>query len=814
MQVSLDWLSEFVELPETDTLVSELTDSGIEVEEVLIPGSAVDGVVVARVASMEPHPDADKLKVCQVDDGSGELKQVVCGAPNVFEGMTVAYAQVGASLPEFKISKRKLRGVQSLGMLCGRSELGLEDEIDGLWELPSEGLELGRPVFTALKMTGALALGLTPNRPDLLSHVGVAREIAASTSGKLRSPKAMAVERGPATSQYIDVVLDSPEDCPRYVARLVRNVEIKESPQWLKTRLESVGLRSINNIVDITNYVMMELGHPLHAFDAAKLSHDGGKVELHIRKATAGETLATLDGAEHTLSENDLVIADRDKAVALAGVMGGANSEVDESTKDVLLEVAYFEPRGIRRTARRLGIHTDSSHRFERGVDPNALVKVIDRAAQLIGELAGGECCKGVIDEGQRQFPEVDTTVRYQQVGRVLGVSLAAETISHLLEPLGIRSVSKNEDSIRLSVPTFRPDIRREIDVIEEIARRYGFDQLEETLPSVGGRAGNDAFVGRLEDELSRVLRASGFDECINYGFGSPASFASSPIFGDESAVVTVLNALGENYSGLRTSIIPGLLENLRLNRRRGASSLRLFEIGHVFTQREDSSGLDEKDSLLPDERPAVAIVMGGGRYDGRWFEGSEEIDATDLLGVFERIAQLVGYQAADLKPLELSTLSPTCSAAIVLKNGAHVGALGQIHPRLLKTLDVQGPVFALELDLNHAKTHEDTSTYQPLPRFPGTRRDVAVVAPKVMPSATIQDFIREHSSHELPNEWVENVRLFDVYDGKGVEDGMVSLAYAIHYRASDRTLTDEEVAPAFEHLLGSIREKLKLEIR
>ena len=440
-------------------------------------------------------------------------------------------------------------------------------------------------------------------------------------------------------------------------------------------------------------------------------------------------------------------------------------------------------------------------------------MKVIDRAAQLIAELAGGECCKGVVDEGQRQFIETDVSVRYQQVDRILGVSLAPETISHLLEPLGIRSVSKNEDSIRLSIPTFRPDVKREIDVIEEIARRYGFDQLEETLPSVGGRADADSFVGRLEDELSRVLRASGFNECINYGFGSPESFAASPIFGEQTEVVKVINALGENYSGLRTSMIPGLLENVKLNRRRGAESLRLFEVGHVFTPRKDISGLDEKDSLLPDERAAVTVVLGGGRYDGRWLQGGEEIDATDLLGVYERVIRLIGYQAS-LKPLELSTLSPTCSAQIVLADGRVVGALGQLHPKYLKRFDIQGPLFSLEIDLSAVGSRESEANYRPLPRFPGTRRDVAVLAPKTMASSEVKSFIKANAGFELPKEWVETVRLFDVYDGKGVPEGMVSLAYAIHYRAADRTLTDDEVSPAFEHLLSSIRDKLKLEIR
>lgn len=812
MQVSLDWLGEFVELPNTDTLVAQLTDAGIEVEEVLIPGQGVNGVVVGRVESVEQHPDADKLRVCQVDDGSGELRQVVCGAPNVREGMYAPYATVGAELPDFKISKRKLRGVVSLGMLCGRSELGLEDEVDGLWELP-DNLELGTPVFQALKLTGSLVLGLTPNRPDLLSHIGVAREVAAVTGGKLRTPNAIAVERGPASGQYVTVDIEANEACPRYAGRFIRNVKVGPSPQWMKARLEAVGLRSINNVVDVTNYVMMELGHPLHAFDAAKLASTNGKVELVIRTATEGEKIATLDGSEYELKADDLVIADSEKPVALAGVMGGANSEVDETTTDILLEVAYFEPRGIRRTGRRLGIHTDSSHRFERGVDPNALIKVIDRAAQLIGELAGGECCKGVVDEGQRQFTETDVSVRYQQVERILGVTLPAETISHLLEPLGIRSVSKNEDSIRLSVPTFRPDVKREIDVIEEIARRYGFDRLEETLPSVSGRSDIDNFVGRLEDELSRVLRASGFNECINYGFGSPASFSSSPIFGEGAEVVKIINALGENYSGLRTTMFPGLLESVGLNRRRGAESLRLFEVGHVFTTRKDKTGLDEKDVLLPDERAALAVILGGGRHDGRWFEDGEKLDATDLLGTYERIVHLVGYDAA-LRPIELSTLSPTCSAQIVLSDGRAVGALGQIHPKYLKKFDIQGPVFGLELDLSAVGDRQSKAKYKPLPRFPGTRRDVAVLAPKTMASSEVETFIYNNAGFELPNEWVETVRLFDVYDGKGVPDGMVSLAYAIHYRAGDRTLTDEEVSPAFEHLLVTIKEKLKLEIR
>jgi phenylalanyl-tRNA synthetase beta chain len=811
VQVSLDWLADFIDVPPLHTLCDLLTRAGIEVEAVQNPAARVSNVVVGEVVEVSAHPNADRLKVCEVFDGS-ERFRVVCGAANVAQGQKVALAHVGAVLPAFKVELRAIRNVESSGMLASRAELGLEEKSDGIWILPADRV-LGTPALSEQIEPPVLTLGITPNRPDLLSHIGVAREVAAATGKRLLAPPWRLTEKGPDGSSLCRVVIEDTTGCKRYIARVVRNLKLGPSPAWLQARLLRIGQRPINNIVDATNYVLFETGQPLHAFDLARLGIENKLPTIKVRAAKPGEKLTTLDGVERALDPDDLVIADAQRPLALAGVMGGGDSEVNNDTTAVLLESAWFEPSRVRRASRRHGLRTEASHRFERGADPGMTQRAIDRCAQLLAETAGGEVAKGDVEVAVKAEPPREIQFRLNRLSQILGVALPSETIVQLLDPLEIRCVARSEAGLRFQPPSFRPDITREIDIIEEVARRYGFDQIPERLPDASGDFSYLPVPPTTLERVRQTVLASGVDEVVTWGFGSPTEHESYCAPGESP--IRIANPLGEELSALRVSLLPGLLSVLGHNQRHGATTVRAFEIGTTFHPRTPAPGEDERDRHLPREVRRLGLVMWGGRHSGRWYERGERIDFSDLAGVIENVADQVGVGAAiERRPAALPAMHPNAGAELTWQ-GTGVGFAGQLHPDRVAALGLVGPVLVAELDLDTlVSTPVVTRAFEPLPRFPGTRRDIAVVAPRTIAAEKIRQFLQENAGGDMGISVVERVRLFDVYGGKPIPETHVSLAFAIDYRNAARTMTDTEVNAAFDAVVEGVRQTFNVEVR
>jgi phenylalanyl-tRNA synthetase beta chain len=812
MEISALWLSEFVELPPLEQLVARLAGAGMEVEAVRDPSTSVAGVVVGLVEACEPHPEAERLKVCRVFDGN-ERFQVVCGAANVRVGLRVAFAKPGARLPGLAIVARQIRGVLSAGMLCAKDELGFGEKEGGIWVLPAEA-PLGSDAMAQAQVGPSLTLATAPNRPDLLSHLGVARELGAATGKRLKSTLYRVTEQGPDVSSLARVVVDDAAGCKRYLARVVRNVKVGPSPEWLKSKLEQVGQRSINNVVDATNYVLLELGQPLHAFDLAKIGVEANLATVRVRRAKAGESLKIIDGTIVKLDPEDLVIADATTPMALAGVMGGADSEVSAETTTVLLESAWFDPSRVRRTARRHGLRTEASQRFERGADPGMAQKAIDRCAQLLVEIAEGVVAKGTVEVAQKAEPPREVALRLARVPRLLGIELSAEDAVQLLEPLEIRCLSRNETTLRFAPPSFRPDLVREIDLIEELARRHGYDRIPETLPGQGGPYFSETVRERPEDLARRVLIPAGLSEIVTFGFGSPERF--STFVPEGAGLVSIQNPLGAELAAMRTSLIPGLLTVLVHNQRHGQKHVRLFETGTVFyTPPSPRTVADERERELPYEERRLGLLLSGGRAAGRWFERGESVDFSDLAGVVETLTDVFEPAGSAVRrPLTgTSTMNPNASAELVIGDEV-AGRIGQLAPSLLRAYEADGPVYVAELSLAVLAGRRRTVRAQPLPRFPGTRRDIALVAPKEIAAETLRRFLLEHAGGKLGSEVVENVRLFDMYTGKPIPETHVSLAFAIDYRNKERTLTDAEVAEAFMAVQAELRSRFPIEVR
>ena len=800
MQVSLDWLADFIEVPPLATLCDLLTRAGIEVEAISDPAARVSNVVVAEVTEAAAHPNADRLKVCEVFDGS-ERHRVVCGAPNVAVGQKVALARVGALLPKLKVERRVIRDVESSGMLASRAELGLEEKSEGIWVLPAD-LALGTPVVSAATEPPVLPLGITPNRPDLLSHIGIAREVAAATGKRLLAPPWRLTEKGPDCGSLCRVVVEDPASCKRYVARVVKNLKLGPSPTWLADRLVRIGQRPINNIVDATNYVLFETGQPLHAFDLGRLGVENKLPTIKVRSARASEKLTTLDGVERDLDPDDLVIADAQRPMALAGVMGGGESEVGSDTTSVLLESAWFDPARVRRSSRRHGLHTDASHRFERGADPGMTLRAVDRCAQLLSEIANGEVAKGTVDVAAKPEPPREILLRLKRIPQILGVSLPTENVVQLLDPLEIRCVARNEGGLRFQPPSFRPDVTREIDIIEEIARRYGYDQIPERLPDASGDYAYEPLPSTALERVRLALLAGGVHEVVTWGFGGPSA---QQAFGPSGETpVRIANPLGEELSVLRMSLLPGILTVVGHNQRHGAQSMRAFEIGPTFHPRPPVEGEDARERGLPHEVRSLAVALWGGRHNGRWYERGERVDFSDLAGVLENVADAVDSGVAlERRPAELSGMHPRAGAELYAR-GRRIGVAGQLHPDRVAELD---------LDALLGKPGERL-TFKALPRFPGTRRDIAIVAPRTISAEAVLQYLHENAGGAMGAGVVERVRLFDVYRGKPIPETHVSLAFAIEYLHPERTLTDSEVNAAFDAVIEGVKRTFNVEVR
>jgi phenylalanyl-tRNA synthetase beta chain len=765
-------------------------------------GEGLDSVTVARLISVDRHPDAERLTLCQVDTGSDSV-QVVCGATNHRAGDLVALAQVGSVLPgDFKIKKSKIRGVESMGMLCSEKELGLAEESAGIMILPA-GLTLGQPVFAALGLKDVrFELGLTPNRPDCLSVVGVAREVSAMAGNPLRLPAAQVTETGPAIASQTSITVTEPGLCPRYAARLIRGVTIGPSPDWLVSRLEAVGMRSINNVVDVTNYVLMELGHPLHAFDFGLLR--GGCIV--VKRAGKGETFTTLDGQSRPLDDRDLVICDAEGPVALAGIMGGENSEIRPDTVDILLESAYFNPTSIRRSSKRLGLHTESSHRFERGADVNMVPVALDRAASLILEVAGGTAAKGRIDVYPQPLAERRLAISARKTAEILGLELDILEIRRLLQSIGLAAelAENREETLYVSIPAFRPDLEREIDLIEEVARLNGYDRIPVTMPAGRIVCHRPANRQRHVRTLRDAMVAAGFSEVINYSFTTASAWDKIALPTDDSRreTVKILNPLTEEQSVMRTTLVPSLLETVSRNLAYRSRDLRLFELRPVF--------LPQAGEELPQERLRLTAVICGRREPEGWAQGNETVDFFDLKGVLEALLERfridrISWDSSLSEPF----LHP--GKACTLTSGkAALGTIGEVHPEVLENFDIECPAYLLDLDLQafFAEVGSHRSFRSPS-RFPDVYRDTALLLDEEVSSRQLFDLLGRVKAKE-----VEDVVLFDLYRGKGIPAGKKSLAIRIRYRSAEKTLTDEEISVLHGRIIEMLCKSLGAEIR
>lgn len=808
MNVTQNWLKTYIDFDfSPDELAERLTMLGIEVESVKQLGAALEGVVIGKVDSIRPHPNADKLVLCQVNIGETDALQIVCGAPNVYEGMFAPVATIGTALPTGIIIKRaKLRGEESHGMLCSEKELGISDEAAGLMELSSD-LSIGLPLTEALGLDDVIfELEITPNRPDCLSMIGVAREIRAETGNDLKLPQVDLQESEANVQGITSVTIDAPELCSRYAARIIQGVKVGESPAWLKQRLESIGVGIINNIVDITNFVLMEYGQPLHAFDYHKLTEN----RIVVRCAAENEQIKTLDEEERNLTPDMLVIADAEKPVALAGIMGGYDSEITETTCDVLLESANFQPSSVRATAKKLGIHTEASYRFERGADPEAVIPALDRAAQLIAELAGGTLCEGVIDVYPGHREPLQIQLRPERVNFILGTELETSEIEQILSRLGFgielrqkedrdreAAPTEEKDVFQVTVPTFRGDITREIDLIEEIARVHGYDNIPTALPKGDIPIPALNISAEVRRRIKHFLLSSGMMESVNYSFCHPNCFdkirlaAGNPL----RDTLKLRNPLSPEMSILRTTLLPSLLDNARHNHNHQIDNIALFELSTVFIQGAEPA--------------RVAGILAGEIGEGVYGNPYRSPDFFDIKGTVEGILDVCGTTDYVFKKTDDPTFHPGRNAEVLLEN-RRIGILGEAHPKVLESYELPYKVYLFELDLEALADAADFSKrFEPIPIYPSVLRDLAIVVDQEMQSDMPIEII-----YSTGGKLVESVRLFDVYVGDQVPKDKKSLAYTITYHSATETLTDKAVNDLHDKVVKRLNQELGAELR
>ncbi|MDJ0852633.1 MAG: phenylalanine--tRNA ligase subunit beta, partial [Myxococcota bacterium] len=791
MRISLDWLGEWVDLPPTAELVDRLDMGGFEDTMVEDTGPDLSAVRVGLVVEREQHPNADRLSLCRVDLGGGEPVEIVCGAPNVAAGQKVAVASPGTFLPDgTKLKKSKIRGVTSLGMICSTRELGLGDDHEGILVLDPDA-PVGAPLPEVLASgERVLEVGITPNRGDTASVLGLAREVHAHFGGGVCLPETEPVEDGPPASDAVRVSIESGAACHHYVARVVRGVAVGPSPAWLVRRLEASGIRSINNVVDVTNYVLLEFGQPLHGFDLAKLAG----AEIRVRQARAGEKLATLDRETRELDAADLVIADAERVVALAGVMGGADSEVSESTRDVLIESAHFHPTPVRLSARRHGLRTEASYRFERGVDREGVRRAADRCARLLAEVAGGTVAAGAV-EARGEAPATTAEVRLDcgRANRLLGTSLEAAEMKVLLGRVGVEAREADAGVLVGTIPSHRNDLHLSQDLIEEVARIHGYDRIPTTVPT-GALAPVETPALRARMDGARdALAGAGLLETVTFPFLAPAELEGLGLPEDDPrrSAVRVLNPIKEEEPLLRTLLVPTLLRLARQNLSRQAERIRIFEVSRVFRPRGGGA--------LPEE-PVEATGLLAEAGSRRLWQGAPPPLFFQIRGIAERLLNALGYEPTLRGEGTPPYLHPGASAALLV-GGQVIGALGEIHPEVARHFEIDVPCAAFEVDLGALESLPRRAIrFHEVSRFPRVRRDLAVLVDVTQPAGEILAAIRKAAGKDCIS-----VELFDRYEGRGVPEGRVSLAFGLVFQRADRTLKDSEVNPAVDKVVRTL---------
>ncbi len=792
MKVSLSWLNDYVNIEMAPSDLAEaLTMVGLEIESVSERYRYLDTVFVGRIEEIEPHPNADKLHLCRVDTGREQIS-VVCAAPNAEVGMLSPIALPGTEFPEgFVLEKSVIRGKTSEGMLCSEGELALGEDRSGIMHL-DPSLSVGDRLASALGLSDTVfEIEITPNRPDCLSVIGVAREIAAIQNSRLTYPDFELNDADDRISQKTSIQIEAPDHCPRYAARLLEDIQIKPSPFWLQQKLLSVGLRPINNIVDVTNFVLMETGQPLHAFDFDRLAQN----RIVVRTANKGETFFTLDQKERQLDAEMLMICDGEKAVAIGGVMGGLNSEIENDTTRVLLESAYFNSVSIRRSSKRLGLSTDASYRFERGVDPGGTIAAANRAAKLMAEVSGGKIISGLIDEYPQRQSVKSLKLSTQKTNRLLGTRLQRRQIENLLKSIEFKVDRNNtaKDILVVTPPSFRVDISRPEDLMEEVARLYGYNNIPTTFPQMPSTGRSSTKEILLRNRARQLMNGFGFREAVNYSFAhrQTGDHLRMEAADPRRKLVNILNPLTEDQAAMRTSLVPGLLQTAHYNSDQQVKNLKIFEIGKIF--------IAESQQQLPKETEMLAGLWTGSRYEASWHGQETACDFYDIKGVVERFLNALkidDVQFSRLPENECTYTRPGYSAQI-LSNRKRLGLVGQLHPEVLANFDLEQAAFLFELNFdNLLPMLKDITVSKPIPKFPAIFRDITIIVTQALETQEIINTALKQSP-----ELVEEVSLLSVFEGTPIAAGNKSVSLRITYRSPQKTLEDEDVTPIHQSI-------------
>ncbi|HHY72770.1 MAG TPA: phenylalanine--tRNA ligase subunit beta [Bacillus bacterium] len=807
MLVSYNWLKDYVDINDisAEDLAEKITKAGIEVEQVEVLNKGIEGIVVGHVLECVKHPEADKLNICQVDLGEEEPKQIICGAPNVAAGQKVIVAKIGAVLPgNFKIKKAKLRGEVSNGMICSLQELGIETKFvpkeyaTGIFVFPFD-VEVGTDALEYLNLNDkVLELSLTPNRSDALSMLGVAYEVAAILGREVKLPKLVITETKEKASDYIKITIDAKEDCPYYAARVVKGVKIAPSPLWMQTRLMAAGIRPINNVVDITNYILIEYGQPLHAFDYDRL----GSKEILVRRAKQEEKFVTLDDQERALKDDQLLITNGTEPVALAGVMGGADSEVHDGTVNVLIEAAVFNGQTVRRASKYHALRSEASTRFEKGIDPLRTKEAGDRAAALMAELAGGEILEGVVDVDYLDTTSIKVTVSTERINQVLGTSITTEEVGQIFARLQF-AYTENNGEFTVTAPSRRRDIAIPEDLIEEVARLYGYDYIPTTLPIGDATPGKLSTYQAKRRKVRRFLEGAGLTEAVTYSLTSSDKVEWYKDDTTKATPIRLSMPMSEERSTLRLSLVPHLLEAVAHNNARQIADVALYEIGKVYL-------IPEKiEAEQPNERENLAGAITGLWHTHSWQGEKKAVDFFVAKGILEGLFALLRLDGRiTFEQGKKEGLHPGRTAIIKLDD-EYLGFVGQVHPEEQKALDL-APTYVYEINLDKLlRADAPEIKYEAIPRFPSITRDIALVVDDNVVAGNIQAAIKEAGGKLL-----KEVSIFDLYQGEHLEKGKKSLAFSLRYFDPEKTLTDEEVAKAHEQVLEAVEEKVGAALR
>ena len=791
MNVSINWLKEYVNIKKFSVkeIADSLTLAGLETEG-FIELKPLNNIVTAKVISKEKHPNADKLSVCKVFDGKNEY-QVVCGASNVDKGLIIPFAKIGAVLGDLTIKEAKLRGIESFGMICSEKELGIAKESSGIMILPSN-TKLGQDINKVIGLDDTvLELNVTPNRPDWLSIIGVAREVSAVLKTKLHTKDYKLKESKNKIEDLININVLDKEACPIYQVRIIKGVKAAPSPLWMQARLRSAGIRPKNNIVDVTNYILMEYGQPLHAFDYDKLGNN-----INVRMAKMDETIKALDGKEYKLANDVLVIADNKKPVAIAGVMGGEDTAVSDETCNIVLECAYFNPSSIRMSSKKLGISSDSSYRFERGIDYGKTLELIDYAAYMISNICGGEVLKGTACVKSKQFKKRTIVSSCKDINKLLGTNFSSKDISSSLNRLGIKT-EVNKDELKSIIPTHRDDIYRTVDIAEEAARIIGYDKIGCSTPFIDKSINIQNPKVRYTRKIRHILETLGFNEVVNFSF---MASDYQELFDNKDNFVKLLNPISTDMAWMRTFIFPSIIKNMQLNRNLGFQSIKLFEISSIYKSKGKS--------CLAEEKTHISIGVMGDYYNSSWHDIGKIDTFFYLKGIVENIFNTFGLKGEYVRLEDCPFMHPGKSAKISV-NGKYIGFIGKIHPEYEEKIDIKSPCYISELDFsllvnegyNVLEKEKSSMKYKKISRFPYIERDFALIVKNNICASDIINLIK--NTHDL----ITDVWIFDVFEGKPINFGYKSIAVRVNFSDVEKTLRDDDINPIVEKILKELEQ-------